>query len=91
VKYVARMSFTDPSDGGQIVAGKTYVSREADVFRRFPERFAIARNSSLGRGNIIRIGPTVELRRPVARAASTRPPRPTWMLDEPEPESWRLR
>jgi hypothetical protein len=31
----------DPSDGGWIEKGRTFVSHEADVFRLHPERFEV--------------------------------------------------
>jgi Prokaryotic homologs of the JAB domain len=62
VKYVATKSFRDPFDNGWIEKGKTFVSHEADVFRRFPERFELARSSGLV-GAITRVhhGGTVAL------------------------------
>ena len=96
MKYVALQSFVDPSDGGEIVAGRTFVSSHADVYKRFPERFELAR-SAIKEGAITRLGGTVALvhrprRRPLERSArSSSPSRPSWMLDEPEPESWTLR
>lgn len=83
MKYVARMTFTDPSDGGLIEAGRTFVSHEADVFRRFPDRFEIARTSGFD-GAITR----QRVRRRPARSR-TSSARPYWLLGEREP--WRLR
>jgi hypothetical protein len=92
VRYVALQSFTDPFDGDWIEKGRTFVSHEADVFRRFPERFETARRSGLD-GAITRVEGTVALvdrprRRPPERSASTSPSRPYWMLGERE--TWRL-
>jgi hypothetical protein len=47
MRYVARMSFVDPFDGGEIVKGRTYVSHEADVYKKFPERFEVTRSSGV--------------------------------------------
>jgi hypothetical protein len=94
VKYVALMSFVDPTDGGQIEKGRTYVSHEADVFRQFPERFEIARSSSFD-GAITRPGGTARLvgkrQRAPKRLAKKTPAlsRPSWQLTRREP--WRLR
>jgi hypothetical protein len=91
VRYVALTSFLDPSDGEWIEAGRTYVSHEADVFRRFPDRFEIARSSSFD-GAITRVGGTAELgkrQRPPKRPVRKNSSRPYWLLREPEP--WRLR
>jgi hypothetical protein len=60
VKYVAIQSFRDPSDGGWIEKGRTFVSHEADVFRLHPERFEVARSSGLD-GAVTRVGGTVAL------------------------------
>jgi hypothetical protein len=94
VRYVAIATFVDPFDGGEIIKGRTYVSREADVFKKFPERFEVARSSRLDRAAITRVGGSIELvdrprRRPPKRPAHTSSVRPSWQLTEREP--WRLR
>lgn len=72
--YVATTSFVDPTDGLEVVAGKTYVTGGADVYRMFPSRFKeIARSEARG-GTLTRIhtGATATVtdrppRRPVQR------------------------
>jgi hypothetical protein len=54
---VARMSFTDPTDGQPIVAGCTYVAEDSEVAIMFPQRFRAAQSRSGGSG-IIRAGGT---------------------------------
>jgi hypothetical protein len=58
--HVAIQSFTDPTDGDWIEAGRTFVSHQADVFRMFPERFELARSSGRD-GAISRVGGSVAL------------------------------
>jgi hypothetical protein len=96
---VATVSFTDPTDGQPIVAGRTYVARNADVARMFPENFKKAPSRIDGGGlGIVRRGGASELvdrprpkqarkrRHAISRAQA--PQRPAWLLEEPEP--WRL-
>jgi hypothetical protein len=59
VTLVATRSFTDPSDGQPITAGRTYVAESADVARLFPENFKPA--SGRKSGPIIRDGGTATL------------------------------
>jgi hypothetical protein len=95
MKYVAIQSFRDPFDGGEIVKGRTFVSREADVFKKWPERFEIARTYPGFDGAINRLGPTVELvdrpRHKIAKSSSPRTgtKRPSWRLGDVEEFSYR--
>jgi hypothetical protein len=84
------MSFVDPSDGGEIVKGRTFVSHQADVFKRFPERFKLVAGG--GRlGGITRIDQTVQIGKPRPRPRTPkRPAKPYWLLSDPESQPWRL-
>jgi hypothetical protein len=91
VRYVAIKSFVDLSDGDWIEAGRTYVSHEADVYRRFPDRFEIARSSNFD-GDITRLGGTARLvgkRRRTPKRPDRETSRPHWQLGERK--TWRLR
>ena len=74
--FVATRTFVD-QDGDLIEHGKTFVAREADVFRAFPECFKPADRDL--RGSITRFGgaSTLTKRRPPRRPATKRP---SWQL-----------
>jgi hypothetical protein len=92
---VATRTFTDPSDGLLVEAGKTYVHESADVARSHPQNFKSV--SCPRRGGISRIDETVLLgnprprppKRPAKKTPASASSRPYWLLGENEP--WRLR
>jgi hypothetical protein len=75
VTLVAIRSFTDPSDGLPMTAGRTFVDESAAVARSHPQNFKPAR------GRTPRI----------VRSAGRRPrrARPAWLL-ETDSKPWRL-
>ena len=72
---VAIRTFTDPTDGGRITAGQSFVDESADVVKLFPDRF----RPCAGRKA-----------RASKRRSTSRPnrERPAWLLGEPT--TWRL-
>jgi hypothetical protein len=103
--YVAKVSFLDASDGSMIEKGRSRVSPEADVFKRFPERFELVRSSpgtetvitrpgpvmSFGKPSTGRRRPKQKARRKTPRTISSLRALPYWQLTEREREPWRLR
>jgi hypothetical protein len=90
---VAVESFTDPTDGVRVEAGRTFVHETADVARLHPERFKPVQGKSNAPITRLHDGATAKLagagspptgrrpRRPVSR-------RPSWQLG-PTPHSYR--
>jgi hypothetical protein len=99
MKFVAVETFRD-LDGDLIEAGVTHVSPQADVYRRYPQRFKLARSLRDSSPGITRRGGEARLvdrsrqeqaQRQTRHAVSCAqaPQRPSWLLPE-KPESWRL-
>jgi hypothetical protein len=65
--WVAKETFFDASDGSMIQKGISRVSPEADVFKRFPDRFELVRSSPGAASVITRPGPVMSFGKPAGQ------------------------